>query len=87
MASEPLVARIHDEGIAAALHAANMLTVRSDYKGAMDWAQRVLAFDPDNEEAKDMVETITIAEAAASSDWGWRWTLGGSRPAPSPRRY
>jgi tetratricopeptide (TPR) repeat protein len=79
--------QLHDRGIRAALHAANMLTVQSDYKGAMDWANRILAFDPDNAEAKEMQRTIQIAAAAASSDWGWGWsTVGGSGPVVDPRK-
>lgn len=74
--AESIAQHIHDDGIRAALHAANMLTVRSDYKGAMDWANRVLAFDPGNAEAKEMVRTIQIAGAAASSNWGWGWGVG-----------
>ncbi len=70
--------KFHDSGIRAALHAANMLTVQSDYKGAMDWANRILAFDPENAEAKEMVRTIQIAAASASSQWGWGWTISGS---------
>lgn len=77
---------IHDNAIRAALHAANMLTVRSDYKGAMEWAQKVIAFDPDNEEAKEMVKTITMAEAAASGEWRWGWRVVGSRPVQPPRQ-
>lgn len=78
--------RLHDHGIRAALHAANVLTVQSDYKGAMDWANRVIAFDPDNEEAKEMVKTIQMAEAAASNDWHWRWHRVGDRPTYDPRK-
>jgi len=69
---------MHDQAIRAALHAANMLTVQSDYKGAMDWAQRILAFEPDNAEAKQMVRTIQLASAAASSNWGWNWATPGA---------
>ncbi len=76
--AEAMASHIHDNAIRAALHAANVLTVRSDYKGAMDWANRVLAFEPDNAEAKEMVRTIQIAAAAASAEWGWGWrTVGG----------
>jgi tetratricopeptide (TPR) repeat protein len=78
--------RLHDNGIRAALHAANVLTIQSDYKGAMDWANRVIAFDPSNAEAKEMVKTIQVAAAAASSDWGWQWSIVGGRPAYDPRR-
>jgi tetratricopeptide (TPR) repeat protein len=82
--------KFHDHGIRTALHAANMLTVQSDYKNAMEWANRILKFDPENEEAKEMVKTIQIAAAAAGSDWGWGWgmpAVGGSRPVVDPRKY
>ncbi len=79
-AAAPITQQIHNQGIAAALHAANMLCVRSDYKNAMEWAQKVIAFDPDNKEAKEMVKLITAAEADASDNWGWTWpTVGRSR--------
>ena len=35
-----------DNALRAALHAANVLTLQSDYKGAMDWVNRILKFDP-----------------------------------------
>jgi hypothetical protein len=80
--------QLQDNAIRAALHAANNLTVQSDYKGAMDWANRILAFDPENAEAKEMVRTIQIAEAAASSNWGWGWSVpgGGAPPVVDPRK-
>lgn len=77
--AEDLAARMESGAIRAALHAANMLTFQSNYKEAMEWTQRVLAFDPDNREAKDMLRTIQISSAAASSNWGWGW-------APPPRQ-
>jgi tetratricopeptide (TPR) repeat protein len=79
---------MHDSAIRAALHAANMLCIQSDYKNAMDWTQRILAFDPDNEEAKAMARTITVAEASASDDWGWGWNIGhiGNTPKPGNQR-
>jgi tetratricopeptide (TPR) repeat protein len=83
-----LGAHLHDNAIRAALHAANMLTVQSDYKGAMEWANKILAYDPDNAEAKEMVRTIQVAQAAAAGEWGWGWrTAGGSGglPQPDPR--
>lgn len=77
--------RLQDSAIRSALHAANMLTVQSDYKGAMDWTTRILALDPDNAEAKEMMRTIQLASAAASSNWGWGWSVvGGVDPR---RRY
>ncbi|MBX3463567.1 MAG: hypothetical protein KF830_10375 [Planctomycetes bacterium] len=83
--AEALGTHLHDHAIRAALQAANMLTVQSNYKGAMEWANRVLAFEPDNAEAKEMVRTIQIAQAAASSQWGWGWQVGGGL-SPQPRK-
>ena len=82
--------KFHDHGIRTALHAANMLTVQSDFKNAMEWANRILKFDPECEEAKEMVKTIQVAAAAAGSDWGWGWGMpvgGGARPVVDPRKY
>lgn len=76
--------RLHDSAIRSALHAANMLTVRSDYKSAMEWTNKILAYDPDNAEAKEMVRTIQLAAAASGDDWGWHWGIGGG-PAPLPQ--
>ncbi len=77
--------QLHDNAIRAALHAANVLTVQSNYKGAMDWATKVLAYEPDNAEAKEMVRTIQIASAAASNQWGWGWHVPGG-PVVDPRK-
>jgi hypothetical protein len=77
-----LASRIHDNGIRSALHAANMLTVQSDFKGALDWTNRILKFDPKNEDAKAMMQTIQLAEADASESWRWNWHVVGDRPRP-----
>lgn len=77
---------LQDNAIRAALHAANMLTTQSNYKGAMDWANRILAFDPDNAEAKEMVKTIQIAAAASGNDWDWRWQRVGGPVHVDPRK-
>jgi len=82
-AAEKMGEHIHDQAIRAGLHAANMLTVQSDYKGALDWTARILAFDPDNAEAKEMMKTIQIAQAAASNQWGWGWNVVGGAPPPA----
>lgn len=81
-----LASRIHDNGIRAALHAANMLTVQSDYKGALDWTARILKFDPNNDEARSMMQTIQMAEAEASESWRWNWHVVGDRPRPRSRQ-
>lgn len=79
---------LNDTGVAAALHAATMLGVQSDYRGAREWTQRVLAFDPGNADAKALMRTLTVAEAVAADDLRWGWTLGnlgrvGELPRPS----
>ncbi|MCR9246852.1 MAG: hypothetical protein NXI31_17605 [bacterium] len=75
---ESLANHLHDHSIRAALHAANTLTVRSDFVGAMEWVQQVLALDPSNREAREMRQTIAVAGAAASGPWGWG--LGNGNP-------
>jgi hypothetical protein len=73
---ESMGLHIHEHGVQAALHAANMLTVQSDYVGAREWAEKVLAFDSGNVEAREMLRTIQISDAA-STDWAWGWGRGG----------
>ncbi len=77
MVAAEMTHHIHDNALRAALHAANMLTNQSDYKGAMEWAQRILQLEPDNKEAKEMVKTIQLAEAEASGQWRWGWRVAG----------
>ncbi len=77
-----LGSHIHDSGIRSALHVANMLTVQSDFKNAMDWTTRILAFDPSNLEAKAMRHTIEVAQAEASESWRWNWQVVGDSPRP-----
>jgi tetratricopeptide (TPR) repeat protein len=75
-------AKIQDSAIRAALHAANVLTVQSDYRKALEWCNKILAFDEENVEAKEMRRTIQVAAAAASSQWGWGWgqpVVGGGQ--------
>jgi hypothetical protein len=83
---ESIADRLHSNAIDAALHAANMLTVQSDYKGALEWTSKILAFDPGNAEAKAMVRTIQIASAAASSQWGWGWGRSAQPRRPQQQR-
>lgn len=71
-----LGSRLQDSAIRAALHAANVLTVQSDFRNALEWCSKILAFDPENAEAKEMRRTIQIAAAAASAQWGWGWGGG-----------
>ena len=70
---ESIANHLHDHTILAALHAANLLAVRSDFLGAMERVQWVLAVDPTHADALEMQRTITIAGAAASSVWGVGW--------------
>jgi tetratricopeptide (TPR) repeat protein len=81
---------IHDNGIRAALHAANMLCTQSDFKKAAEWTQKVINFDPDNEEAKEMARVVAAAAADAGEEWRWGWTIGdigrvGVGPTPHGR--
>jgi hypothetical protein len=77
---EDIAGHIHDHGIQAALHAANMLTIQTDFRGAMDWVTKVMEFDPGNAEAQEMLRTIQL-EDASSSDFVWRgWGGPGNRP-------
>lgn len=87
-AAATLGKEMHDTAIRAALHAANMLCVQTDYKGALEWTQKVIAFDPDNAEAKEMMKAIQAAQADGD-DWRWGWTIGdigrvGQGPRPTP---
>lgn len=66
--------RIQSSAAEAALHAGNALTVQGDYRSALDWANRVLAMDPGNRDAKELIRTIQIAQAASGA-WG-RWGGG-----------
>ena len=73
---------MHDQAIRAGLHAASVLTTQTDYKDAMKWVDKVLAYDPGNQQAQQMIRTIQMAEAASSDDWGYNW----SRPGGPGRR-
>jgi tetratricopeptide (TPR) repeat protein len=64
--------RIRDSAVQAALHAGNALTVQGDYRSALEWANQALAMDPGNGDAKQLIHTIQIAQAAGSR-WGWGW--------------
>jgi tetratricopeptide (TPR) repeat protein len=81
---------IHDNGIRAALHAANMLCTQSDFKKAAEWTQKVINFDPENEEAKEMARVVAAAAADAGEEWRWGWNIGdigrvGVGPTPHGR--
>ena len=83
---EELANHLHDHSVRAALHAANMLTVRSDFNGAMEWVQRVLALDPTNAEAREMQRTIA-AERTGPGAIPLRCALARARPRrPCPLR-
>lgn len=64
----------------AALQASTSLTMQSDYKGAMAWVNKILAYDPTDAQALAMQKTIVEAESAASGDWMWGWRTAGSDP-------
>jgi len=83
MVGADLSHHIHDNAIRAALHAASVLTTQSDYKNAMKWTRKILEFEPDNADAKRMVNTIQQAEASASGSWRWGWRVTDDRPRRS----
>jgi hypothetical protein len=58
--------------VRASLHAANALTIQSDFRSALEWVDRVAAIDPDNADVREMRRTIQFASAAAGG-WGWGW--------------
>jgi len=68
--------QIVESALRAALHAANVLTLQTDYKAATAWVNRILKFDPENEPAKEMLQTIQVAQAASGNRddyrYGWR---------------
>lgn len=70
-AASKLVQRVKDGAVDAALHAGNALAVQGDYRGAFGWANRALVLEPDQAEARELIRTIQIAQAAGSA-WG-RW--------------
>jgi len=70
--------------VRAALHAANALTVQSDYRSALKWTEEVLAIEPEHREALDMRRTIQIAAAAAGNVWGWGWVFPPGGPPSGP---
>lgn len=67
---------MHDNGLAAAMLAANLRATQGDYNGAIDWTDRILEFDPDNEEAKALGRELRQAKSSVTP-WGWRWGVGG----------
>lgn len=86
--AEVLGAQMQADAIAAALHAATMMTVQSDYKGARDWVGKVLTLEPENADAKALMQTIIMAESDDGDIWDWGSRIvggGGSRPHPDPR--
>ena len=70
----------------AALQASTSLTMQSDYKGAMEWVNKILAHDPSDAQALAMQRTIVEAEAAASGDWMWGWRTAGGDPRQNVAR-
>jgi len=65
----PLVQHMKDNAVQAALHAGAAMTMQGDYRSALEWANRGLAIDPANAEAKSLIRTILIAQSAGSG-WG-----------------
>ncbi len=83
--AEVLGAQMQADAIQAALHAATMLTVQSDYKGAREWVGKVLVLEPDNADAKAMMQTIIMAEADDGDIWDWGMRTVSNRPDPRQR--
>ncbi len=76
--------RTQEQIIRAALHAANVLTVQSDYKAALRWIDEALVIEPEQREALELRRTIQVAAAAAGNIWGWGWVFTpGATPAGS----
>lgn len=78
---ESIANHLHDHAVLAGLHAAELLAVRSNYPGALEWVEQVLAMDPELPEALELKRTITLAKAAASAGWVW-----GQPPIQSQNR-
>jgi len=78
----PIADHLVASALRAAMHAASVLTLQSDFKNAMEWVDRVLKFDPGNSEATAMKATIEAAsaEAADRDDYRYAWTGRPSRP-------
>lgn len=67
-----LYQRIKDSAAQAALHAGHAATVQGDYRSALAWANTVLQIDAGNADAKALLQTIEIAQAAGGG-WGRGW--------------
>jgi len=63
--------------VRASLHVSSVLTVQSDYKGALAWTDRVLEVEPENAEALELRRTIQTA-ATACDAWCWGWWIPGN---------
>jgi len=81
----PIADHLVANALRAAMHAASVLTLQSDFKGAMEWCERVLRFDPGNSEAEAMKRTVEAASAEAGDrdDYRYAWT---GRPRVRHRR-
>ncbi len=66
-----LVQRVKDGAVQATVHAGNALTVQGDFRAALQWANDGLVLDPANEDAKALIRTIQIAQAAGNGWGGW----------------
>ncbi len=67
-----LAVAIEERSVRASLHAANAMTLQSDFRQALRWVDRALEIDPDNADAKELRNTILLANAAAGG-FGWGW--------------
>jgi tetratricopeptide (TPR) repeat protein len=69
---------LRERSVRASLHAANALTIQSDFRSAIEWVDRVVDLDPDNADARELRRTIQFASAAAGG-WGWGMGWGPTR--------
>ncbi len=66
-----MLQRVKESAVQAIVHAGNALTFQGDYRSALEWANKGLALDPANPDAKSLIRTIQIAKAAEGSWDGW----------------
>lgn len=66
-----ILQRVKNSAVQAIVHAGNALTIQGDYRSALEWASKGLAIDPANPDAKALIRTIQIAQAAGGPWGGW----------------
>ncbi len=63
--------RASDGALRAMLRIANARTTQGDYRGALEWVDRVAVLAPDNEQARELRRTIQIASSVPVGWLGW----------------